>query len=295
MAPRIASLLPGATEIVCALGLAERLVGVSHECDHPPPVQRLPRLTSSRIDSRASSQSIHAQVGGALASGLSLYELDQEALRRAAPDLIVTQDTCPVCAVSTADVQAAAFALCGKPVEIITLAPLRLADVWDDIERIGRAAGTIAAATALRARLEEKLAALAQRPRAVRPRVLMLEWLDPPMVGGHWTPELLEAAGGEALLGHPGEPTRARTWEEIADADPELILCAPCGFPIEQTMRELPRLTAETGFGRVPAVQRGHFQVIDGNAYFNRPGPRLVESAEIAARAIALIAAAAPG
>ncbi len=285
---RIASLLPSATEIVCALGLADQLVGVSHECDYPPAtVSRLPVLSRSAIDATATSRAIHQQVAAQLSRGLSLYEVDEERLKQLAPDLIVTQDTCRVCAVSLADVQRAAAELVGHPAQVVSLAPQTLDEVFAGFVDVATAAGVperaASVVTGLRARLDTLAARVAGRPR---PRVLGLEWLDPPMPAGHWSPELIHRAGGEAVGGYPGQPTRSMTWETVTDLDPEVILVMPCGFTVSQTEQELPVLLARPQIATTRAARDGRVHLIDGNAYFNRPGPRLVDSAELAAALI---------
>ncbi len=285
--PRIVSLLPSATEIVCALGLRERLVGISHECDYPPSVRGLPVLTATNVDPHASSGEIDRQVRALVGQGLSVYRIDEAKLQALAPDLIVTQDVCEVCAVSFEDVQKATCALLGAPVTLCSLSPLKLKDVLDDVVRVAEAAGVPERGHTLRTELEARLSRVASRT-ASRPRrtTLFLEWLDPPMVAGHWTPELLRIAGGEPILGHDGAPTGAVAWPCIMDADPEVLILAPCGFPIAQTKSELSTLRARPGFDQLRAVRSGQVYMVDGNQFFNRPGPRLVESAEIAATAI---------
>jgi iron complex transport system substrate-binding protein len=276
---RIASLLPGATETCCALGLGDRLVGVSHECDFPEAVRQLPRLTRSSIDASAPSAEIHRQVGARLTRGLSLYDVLDDRLAALRPELIVTQDTCQVCAVSFDQVAHAARDLVGGDVDIVSLAPTSLDDVLDDIACVADAAGVPARAAgvvaSMRARFERVRAAAAGRPR---PRVLALEWLDPPMVAGHWTPELIRIAGGDPVLGHDRMPTRAETWDALRAADADVLLAIPCGFGLAQTEREMPALLERVLAPRVV--------IADGNAYFNRPGPRLADSAEVAFAAI---------
>jgi iron complex transport system substrate-binding protein len=285
MAQRIASLLPSTTEMACLLGLRDRLVGISHECDFPTSVRGLPVLTAAKVDAKARSAEIDRQVREVVANGLSVYRIDEEKLRELRPDLILTQDACAVCAVSFAEVQAAARKLLGTAAEIVSLSPLRLEDVLQDILRVARAAGVaergIEVVAALRERLEKLRARTASAPR---PRVLALEWIDPPMPAGHWTPEILRLAGGDAVLGREGEPTSRVAWEQVVEADPEVILVIPCGFKISQTLPEMPSLIDR--LAATPAVREGRVFVADGNAYFNRPGPRLVESAEIAASAL---------
>jgi iron complex transport system substrate-binding protein len=282
---RIVSLLPSTTEMVCLLGLRERLVGISHECDFPGSVRGLPMLTAPKVDPGARSAEIDRQVREVVASGLSVYRIDEERLRDLRPDLILTQDACAVCAVSFEEVEAAARKLLGRDAAIVSLSPHRLEDVFRDILRVAEAAGVsergVEAVAGLRARLEEVRARAAS---ARRPRVLALEWMDPPMPAGHWTPELIRIAGGEPVLGREGVPTARTEWDRIREAAPEVLLVTPCGFKIPQTLREMPALVER--LSATPAVANRHVYVADGNAFFNRPGPRLVQSAEIALAAI---------
>lgn len=281
---RIASLLPSATEICCSLGLGEQLVGVSHECDHPPEIRGTRVLTSSRIDSSLDSARIDAQVREALSDGLSLYGVDERALVEAAPDIVITQDTCAVCAVPFADVVASVRRRLGPQVEVLSLHPSSLEEVFEDIGRVGRAAGVEGRATETLAQLRLRVDRLRERAPPRPRRVLHLEWLDPPMVAGHWTPELLRIAGAEPVLAHDREPTRAQSWPAIVQSDPELVILAPCGYPLAKTRNELGALLAHESFSRV--ADRTPIWAIDGNAYFNRPGPRLVDSAELVAAII---------
>jgi iron complex transport system substrate-binding protein len=282
---RIVSLLPSTTEMACLLGLRDRLVGVSHECDFPPSVRGLPVLTAPKVDPKARSAEIDRQVREVVASGLSVYRIDEDKLRDLRPDLILTQDACAVCAVSFQAVQAAARKLLRSEVDIVSLSPLRLDDVLEDIRRVARAAGVAERGVEIVAELRQRLETTRARAKGVaRPRVLTLEWMDPPMPAGHWTPELVRLAGGDPVLARDGEPTFRVTWEQIVQAAPEVILVIPCGFKIEQTVREM-RAVADR-LAATPAVRGGRVFVADGNAYFNRPGPRLVESAEIALSAI---------
>jgi iron complex transport system substrate-binding protein len=284
---RIASLLPSSTEICFALGLGDRVVGVSHECDFPPEARGRPVLTSPKVDPHATSAEIDRQVRALVSDGLSVYRIDEERLRELRPDLIITQDVCEVCAVSLAEVRDATTRLLGTEATILSLSPLTLGDVLDDVVRVGTAAGVLETAdqvvAGLRVRLDRLRAEAAALPR---PRTLVLEWLSPPMVAGHWTLELIRIAGGEPILGHDGAPTGPIEWPAILEAAPEVLLVAPCGFRIEQSLRELPALAELPGFAELPAARTGRVLVADGNAFFNRPGPRLVESAEIAATAI---------
>jgi iron complex transport system substrate-binding protein len=283
--PRIVSLLPSATEIVCALGLGESLIGVSHECDHPPEVVGLPVLTEPKLDPRRRSAEIDRDVRELVAEGMSVYRIDVDVLARLAPDLIVTQDQCEVCAVSLADVETAARSCLGGGVEIVSLRPSRLTDVFGDIRRLARAAGREAAAEDVVARLEERLLGLRARHAHLRsrPRVACLEWLDPPMAAGHWIPDLVELAGGTYEMVAAGAQTATIDWRDLAAARPDVVVLMPCGFKLEQTQRELAALSTRPGWSELPAVRHGRVYAVDGNAYFNRPGPRLVDSAELLA------------
>jgi iron complex transport system substrate-binding protein len=273
--------------MVCALGLRDSLVGVSHECDYPADVVGLPVLTAPKVDPAARSAEIDRQVRAAVASGLSVYRIDEEKLRSLRPDLILTQDACAVCAVPFEQVRAATLRLVGAQAEIVSLSPLRLDDVLGDLLRVARAAGVDERGAALVAALRARLDAVrAQVPATRPPRVLALEWMGPPMPTGHWTPELLRIAGGDPVLSRDGEPTGRIDWARIAEADPEVLLVIPCGFKVPQTLRELPELLARPELARSRAVLDGRVYVADGNAFFNRPGPRLIESAELAALAI---------
>ncbi|SDG06433.1 iron complex transport system substrate-binding protein [Limimonas halophila] len=280
MPRRIVSLVPNATEIVAALGCGDRLVGRSHECDHPPHVAGLPAVTSARIDSSAASAEIDAQVKRTLGDALSLYDLDRGLLADLRPDLVLTQDRCDVCAVSLADVEAAVAELTGGA-RLLSLAPARLADVWRDVERVAEAIGVPAAgaelAQALARRVEAVRMATAGRPR---PRVAALEWLDPLMAGGHWVPELIAAAGGTDVFNTPGAPAFFISPDDLAAADPDVIVAMPCGFARERVDAELAALTHQPWWTRLRAVRTGRVHAVDANALFSRPGPRLADSAE---------------
>lgn len=282
---RIACLLPSATEIVCALGLADQVVGISHECDFPPAIAGRPVLTEPKIDPRGTSMAIDAAVRALVADGLSVYRIREAVLRAARPDLIVTQDQCEVCAVSFTEVAAAARALLETPAAIVSLRPSRLDDVLDDIARVAAAAGVPAAGARLVADSRARLEALRTRvaPARSRPRVACLEWLDPLMIAGNWVPELIALGGGTAVLGTAGAPSATIGWDALLAAAPDVVILMPCGFPLAQTRRELPALTARPQWQALPAVRHGRAYVVDGNAYLNRPGPRLIDSAELLA------------
>ena len=288
MALRIASLLPSATEIVAALGAADRLVARSHECDFPAGVEALPVLTEARIDSSGSSLGIHRRMETAFAEALSVYRVDAAGLRALAPDVIVTLAQCEVCAVSEEDV-VAALAEWGRAAEggaqLVSLTAADLSGVYDDIARVASALGRDAEGDRLIAEMRNRLDAIGCKAveGGWKPRLMLIEWMEPLMAGGNWMPELINIAGGEALFGKAGEHSSWVGWEDIAAADPEAILIAPCGFGLDRVAGEMPVLEALPGWGDLKAVASGCVAVADGNAFFNRPGPRLVESAEIIA------------
>ncbi len=282
---RIASLLPSATEIVCALGLTDRIVGVSHECDFPPAIAGRQVLTEAKIDPRGSSADIDTAVRRLVRDGLSVYRIKEDALRAASPDLIITQEQCEVCAVSFSEVQEAARAWLREGVEIVSLNPNRLDDIFDDIARVAAAAQVADAGTALVGRMRERLESIRERARVVhsRPRVACIEWIEPLMAAGNWVPELVELGGGTYDWVPAGEHSRTMTWEDLAAYEPDVVIVMPCGFQLEQTRRDLSRLTAHPAWRDLPAVRNRRVYSVDGNAYLNRPGPRIVESAELLA------------
>ena len=280
--PRIASLVPSATEIVAALGHAENVVARSHECDWPPEVARAPACTRARIDASKPSGAIHEEVGALLAAALSLYDLDTDILRAVRPTHIVTQDQCDVCAVGLSEVRAAAAEFLAAPVEIVSLAPMRLGDVWGDIARVGVALG--ADARPVCERLQARTAAIAAQARALPPRrVVTVEWTDPPMSAGNWVPEIVALAGGIDTLGAEGRHAPVVSADAVAAADPDVIVLMPCGYDLPRTADDGRALLADAAWAGLRAVRAGEVYATDGNAYFNRPGPRLVESQEILA------------
>ncbi len=281
---RIVSLLPSATEIVCALGAGPSLVGVSHECDHPSEARGLPAVTRAKLDARASSAAIDRSVRTLVEQGLGVYEIDVARLKELRPDVIVTQNQCDVCAVSYVDVETAARRVLGEGVTIVSLAPQRLSDVWDDVERVAVALDRVAAGRALVGHARERLAALTARVRERgRPTVACIEWLDPLMMAANWTPDLVDVAGGSYPFARAGAQSTRADWDVVAEARPDVVVLMPCGFTIAQTRRELADVRARPQWRRLPAVAAGRAWIVDGNGYFNRPGPRLVESAEILA------------
>jgi iron complex transport system substrate-binding protein len=281
---RIVSLLPSLTELVCALGRHEELVGVTHECDYPPEVTLLPSLTRSRIPTSSSSAEIDqlvSQQGGAL------YELDVDRLAELAPDLILTQAQCDVCAVNEGDVRRVAAALPGPP-RVESVNPTRLAGVHAMFRRVGELVEARAAAERLIADFNELAAVIVDRVRdRPRPLVVHLEWLDPPFVSGHWNPELIELAGGVEILGRTGEPSRRGAWTEVQKVAPEVLIVAPCGFAIDRVEADVQSLESRPEWRALPAVRNGRVIIADGSAYFSRPGPRLSASLAIAAAAVA--------
>jgi iron complex transport system substrate-binding protein len=285
---RVASLLPSATEMVHFAGAGGALVGVTHECDYPAGVDRLPRLTSSEIDGRRmTSAEIDAAVERHMTDSGSLYTLDVELLEELAPDMILTQGLCDVCAVSTNLVERAVAGLKKEP-EILTLNPTSLGDVFDDAVRIGEALGrgdeTREKISALQRRLADIERAVAGLPR---PRVGCIEWLDPPFSAGHWVPEMVRISGGEEVFARAGRPSARLSWEEVLEATPEVLVLMPCGFDerraAEEARRVLPGLP---GWGELPAVKNGRVWAVDANSCFSRPAPRLVEGVEILARVL---------
>lgn len=284
--PRIVSLLPSATEIVCALGAADALVGVSHECDFPPEVRGRPVLTRARVAMGGDSGAIDRAVRGVIRDALSIYEVDAEWLAALAPDVIVTQDLCEVCAVSLDDVRAALAGLAQRDaITIVSLRPTRLVHVLDDVERVANAIGVPDPGRAVRAALQARLDAVAARAAgaATRPRVVTIEWLDPLMLGGTWMPELVALAGGTPVGAAAGAPAPTVSPEALAALRPDVVLIKPCGFPLARALAERATI-ARTIVAAVDSAARVY--ATDGSAYFNRPGPRLAESLEILAACV---------
>ena len=282
---KLVSLLPSDTEIVCALGLADQLVGVSHECDFPPEIIGRPILTAPKIDPSGDSASIDAAVRLLVRDGLSVYRIDAERLAQLQPDLIVTQDQCEVCAVSFKDVVDATRALLTKPATIVSLKPTRLEDIFDDILRVAAAADRHAAGVEVTSQLRARIEALRTRAARVhsRPRVACIEWMAPLMAAGNWVPELIELGGGTYDQVPPGAHSPTLTWDDLVAYAPDVVIIMPCGFKLEQTRRELAQLTGHPEWQQLPAVRNQRVYAVDGNAYLNRPGPRIVDSAELVA------------
>jgi iron complex transport system substrate-binding protein len=285
---RIASLLPSATEVVCAVGARDDLVGVSHECDYPQGVGALPVLTRPRRELPRGSGAIDRAVRAIVQDALAVYEIDLQRLEAARPDVIVTQDLCDVCAVSLDDVRSALRQLVREDVVVVSLKPVCLADVWEDVRRVGRALGRSIQAEDVATDLIRRCSDIARRAEAAsdRPTVLTIEWLDPVMIGGTWMPELVDLAGGRALVTIPGQHAPTITIEGLRELDPDIVLIKPCGFDLERTTEEIELLQKNLPWDAWRAVQDGNVFIADGNAYFNRPGPRLVESLEILAACV---------
>ena len=285
---RVVSLLPSATEIVCSLGFEDALLGRSHECDFPSRVACLPALTEAGIDPARPSREINDRVLELVRDGLSVYRVDAERLRELEPTLILTQDQCEVCAASLQDLEGALEQWLGQRPRVLSLSPTKLEDVWRDIGRVAEAMGDSKRGRAVTARVRERVDEIATRAASAsggeaRPTVACVEWIEPLMAAGNWVPELVEMAGGRNLFGTAGEHSPWMEREALLEADPDVIVVMPCGFGIERIRAEMGALTARPGWGEMRAVREGRVYLTDGNQYFNRPGPRLVESLEILA------------
>jgi iron complex transport system substrate-binding protein len=283
---RIVSLLPSATEIVCALGLEDALVGITHECDYPPTVAGKPSLTASRIShERMTSAEIDHAVRSQLDGHGSIYDLDEEKLRALNPDLILTQELCDVCAVSYERVERAAR-MFETDVRVVSLEPNTIQDIFANIRTVGELTGREALANELVCQLEARLNRVATRLEGVaaRPRTLMLEWLEPAFAPGHWVPEQVAIAGGDHAFGRAGQPSVTTTAEEILEYAPEIIVLIPCGYYKEDILRQLPQTHLPEGWHNLPAVRSGEVWAVDATSYFSRPGPRVVDGVEILAR-----------
>jgi len=286
---RIVSLLPSATEIVCAIGLGDSLVGVTHECDYPPEVVGLPILTRNVNDLTASSsRDIHRLVTASMHGGSSLYALDEAALAAAEPDLILTQELCRVCAVSYHEVNEVARAI-DADITVVSLEPTSIEGIFNTITTVGAMTENEDAAVDVVESLRERLGAVEEKVQARRdaggrsPRVVGLEWLDPPFATGHWVPEQVRRAGGWELLGADGEASTQTTWDAVSEVDPEMLLLMPCGFHLPETVREWARVRRPPGYADLTAVRRGRVFALDGSAYFSRPGPRVIDGIELLA------------
>lgn len=286
--PRISSMIPSSTEIVCALGFQNDLVGRSHECDFPQGVEELPWCTEPRIDVHADSKKIDQSVRKSLENALSVYKVDHEKLKEMNPDVIVTQAQCEVCAVSYNEVEKAVSEHLDHPVEIVSLEPYCLDDVWSTIKQVAQALDANQKGDELVNELKERTQQIKRKSDAVseRPRILSIEWIEPLMVSGTWIPELVDLAGGENLFGVKAKHAPQVTWNEVIKTDPDKIIVMPCGFDLPKTRDEMHFLTDHPEWNNLKAVQNNEVYLTDGNHFFNRPGPRLVESVEILAEII---------
>lgn len=281
---RIVSLLPSATEIIDSLGLTGSLVGRSHECDYPPAVKDLPVCTEARLNSDKKSGEIDADVRTLVREALSIYKIKVEVLQELQPTHIITQDQCDVCAVNLPEVERAIAQLTNSHPQVISLQPDLLKEVWDDIQTTAKILGVSAQPTLdrLRSRLDT-ISYQIDIANPNKPTVVALEWTEPLMLGANWIPELIEIAGGKPLLSMKGENSPYLFWESLIDIDPEIIVIMPCGFDLQRTAKEAKTLTKHSAWKALKAVRNNKVFITDANAYFNRPGPRLVDSAEILA------------
>jgi iron complex transport system substrate-binding protein len=286
--PRVVSLISSATEIACALGFEADLVGRSHECDFPPSITRLPVCTAPRFDVHGTSAEIDRGVKQILQEATSVYRVDAELLKELAPDVILTQSQCEVCAVSLKDVEEAVCSWTGPGTRVVSLEPNDLAGVWADIAKVAAALDANEKGASLITELQGRMEAIARRAaqQSERPGVACLEWIDPLMAAGNWVPELVAQAGGVNLFGSAGRHSPWMTWEDLCRRDPDVIVAMPCGLDLERTGREMRTLAGKPEWQALQAVRHGRVVVTDGNQYFNRPGPRLVESLEILAEVL---------
>ncbi len=282
----IASLLPSTTEIVCALGLEKNLVGVTHECDFPPAIVGKPQLTASRISHETmSSREIDHAVRSNLDGHGSIYDLDEKLLEQFKPDLILTQELCEVCAVSYKTVQKAAKIFVADA-KVVSLEPNTIADIFDNIKTVGELCGVSETAEKVVANLKNRLDGVRSKTEKLenRPKVFMLEWLEPPFAPGHWTPEQVEIAGGNCLLGKAGEKSQTTTYEAIFESKPEILVLIPCGYYTQDILRQLELTKFPADWRELPAVKNNNVWALDASAYFSRPAPRVVDGAEILAK-----------
>ena len=285
---RIISLLPAATEIICALGLSDNLVGRSHECDYPESVKTLPICSDAKFLPGANSAQIDQQVKEILTEALSIYEIDKVLIQSLKPDVIITQAQCEVCAVSLKDVEEALSNLVNAETKIISLEPNTLADIFREIKEISVILDVEEAGNTLIEDLEERIDLIKHKLKffPAKPKVALIEWLSPIMVAGNWIPELVEIAGGTPLLAENGKHSPFVEWQQIYDANPDILIVTPCGFSISRTLQEIDLLLNLPGWRDLEAVKNNRIYIADGNAYFNRSGPRIVDTIEILAEII---------
>ena len=287
-APQIVSFLPSATEMACALGLADQLVGITHECDYPPEIAGKPVVVRNALPIEKMSQpQVDEAVAQRMRNGLSLYEVDEKLLQELAPDLILTQNLCQVCAPSGNEVSQAVNLLPRKP-QILWLTPTSLEEIFANVRELGEATGRAKEAEELiatgRARLEQ--VAVITRDLLSRPRVCCLEWLDPIYCSGHWVPEMVSIAGGVDALAREGKDSVRISWNDVLEWAPEVLIITPCGFNLDQVVEQAPQLASRSGWSNLPAVREGRVYAVDANSYFARPGPRVVDGTELLAHLI---------
>jgi iron complex transport system substrate-binding protein len=283
---RIVSLLPSATEIVCALGLEENLVGITHECDFPPQIADRPHLTASRIShEKMSSLEIDHAVRSQLDGHGSIYDLNEKLLQQLKPDLIITQELCEVCAVSYKQVEKAAKMYVAEA-GVISLEPNTIADIFENIKTVGQLCGVAEKAVEVVQNLQNRLDKIRAKTENLknRPRVFMLEWLEPPFAPGHWTPEQTAIAGGNCILGEAGKKSVTTTYDAVFESKPDIMVLVPCGYGTEDTLRQLENTRFPNNWHEIPAFKKGEIWAIDASAYFSRPAPRVVDGAEILAK-----------
>lgn len=285
---KIISLLPAATEIVFELGLGDNLVGRSHECNYPDEVKEVAICTTSLISDTLSSGEIDRKVKEILANALSIYGINKELIKRLQPDVVITQDQCKVCAVSLEEVQTALTDFLDKEASVISVQPTMLHDIFDNIREIANALDVASKGELLVENMEERIGIIKHKLKYIenRPTVACIEWLDPLMISGNWIPEMVVTAGGMPVLAEPGEHSAYADWESIRAADADIMVLMPCGFAIERTIKEIGNLLQLPGFNELKAVKNNRFYIVDGNQYFNRPGPRIADSIEILAEII---------
>ena len=285
---RIVSLIPSSTEIVCALGFEEQLVGRSHECDFPESVKTLPVCTEPKFNPEGASLQVDQRVKEVLSQALSVYRVHADRLKALRPNIIITQSQCEVCAVDLREVQRVVAEWLDSPAEIVSLQPNTLADVWADINRVAQALGVAERGVELVAGLDERIREIREKTEGISEKltVVCIEWIEPLMIAGNWIPELVELAGGIDVLGDAGEHARWISWKDLCEKNPDIIVVMPCGFGIERSRQDIAVLTQRPEWPQMKAVRAGRVYVVDGNQYFNRPGPRLLESLEILAEVL---------
>ena len=288
MEKRIVSLLPSCTEIICKLGYRRHLVGISHECDYPNSISGLPVLTKTRLSTEGTSIEINKSVTDLLQRGLSVYDVDASLLKSLSPDIIVTQTQCEACAVSLDQVKDIVSNWTLNQTEIISLEPNTLNEVWLDFAIIAKTLDAPESYSILKSEINERFKLLKDKLHGTeqKPTVLCIEWIEPIMVAANWVPELVDLAGGRNVMSVSGTDSKFCCWEEIKKTNPDIIIMMPCGFGIKRTFEDIHYLQNRKGWQELKAVKENKVFVVDGNQYFNRPGPRLVDSAEILAEVI---------